>query len=124
MAQAYDQSLQPSGLTNSQFTLLAVTALEGPLSITELARQLGMDRTTLTRNLKLVEREGWLQVVSGRDARVRNVRLTARGRTALKRAMPYWRKAQARVVTGLGSGRWDALLTELQAVRPMAPNLM
>lgn len=120
MAQVYDRHLDASGLTNSQFTLLAATAEEGPRPITDLAHRLGMDRTTLTRNLNLVERKGYVRIHTGEDARVRNVQLTVNGRTALERARPLWEEAQARVVGALGRGRWGALLDELRSIGDLA----
>src|SRR5512143_712387 len=63
----YDQILAPSGLLTTQFTLLVACAVAGPAPISNLADALAMDRTTLARNLKLVERRGYVQVVPGED---------------------------------------------------------
>ncbi len=123
MAQVYDRQLQPSGLTNTQFTLLAVTSSRGPISITALAGLLGMDRTTLTRNLRLVERQGLLQVTAGRDARTRDVRLTGKGTKALKKATPLWQGVQTRVVETLGRAHWRDLLKELRTISQVAQSL-
>ncbi len=123
VAQVYDRYLLPSGLTNTQFALLSATANQGPLSITELAAHLGMDRTTLTRNLRLVKRLGFLEVSAGKDARSRDVRITAQGTATLEEALPLWKQAQARVVKTLGPDHWGALLTELQTVARVAPTL-
>jgi DNA-binding MarR family transcriptional regulator len=123
MAQAYDRYLQPSGLTNTQFTLLALTSRRGPISITELAGALGMERTTLTRNLRLVERQGLLEVTAGRDARTRDVRLTAKGSKILKKATPLWQEAQSRVVKALGRAHWRELVKELRTISQVARSL-
>ncbi len=123
VAQVYDRYLLPSGLTNTQFALLSATANREPLSITELAAHLGMDRTTLTRNLRLVERLGFVEVCAGKDARSRDVRITAQGTAVLDEALPLWKRAQARVVKTLGPDHWGVLLTELQAVARAAPTL-
>ncbi len=116
VAQVYDQYLQPSGLKNTQFSLLRVASQYGPISITDLAEQLVMDRTTLTRNLKPVERDGLVEVIAGKDARTRNVRVTAKGLKTLKKALPLWEDAQAHVVGELGQTHWRSLLQELQTV--------
>lgn len=116
VAQVYDQHLQPSGLKNTQFSLLRVTSKHGPLSISALAEQLVMDRTTLTRNLKPLERDGLIKVVAGKDARTRNVQVTARGLKTVDKALPLWERAQVQVVKELGQTRWRSLLGELQAV--------
>ena len=123
MGQAYHRYLQPSGLTNTQFTLLAMTSSRGPISITELAHELGMDRTTLTRNLRLVEREGLVEVTAGRDARTRDVRLTAKGHKTLNDAIPLWEEAQTRVVEALGRAHWRDLVKELRTVSQVARSL-
>lgn len=75
-----------------------------------------MDRTTLTRNLKPLEREGWLQIKIGRDQRTRIVSLTTQGEAALERALPLWQKAQEEVVEVLGDQRWSAFLAQLAEV--------
>ena len=123
MAQAYDRYLQPSGLTNTQFTLLALTSRRGPISITELAGALAMERTTLTRNLRLVERQGLLEVTAGRDARTRDVRLTAKGSKTLKKAIPLWQEAQIRVVEALGRAHWRDLVKQLRTISQVARSL-
>ena len=75
-----------------------------------------MDRTTLTRNLKPVERDGLIAVVAGKDARTRNVQVTRKGLKTLERALPLWEAAQTQVVEELGRTRWRSLLGDLQAV--------
>ena len=123
MAQVYDGYLKPSGLTNTQFALLSKTANQGPLSITELAAHLGLDRTTLTRNLRLVKHRGFVEVGAGKDARSRNVSITVQGTAVLDEAFPLWKQAQTRVVKTLGPDRWGTLLKELRAVAEAAPTL-
>src|SRR5713226_7185668 len=68
--QLYDAMLRPSGLRATQFTLLVATRLIHTAPVTRLAKELGMDRTTLTRNLRLLERQGLIRVRPGRDRRV------------------------------------------------------
>ena len=121
VAQVYDQHLQPVGLKNTQFTLLRAASMLGPLSISQLADELVTDRTTLTRNLKPVEREGLIEVVAGKDARTRNVRVTAKGRERIQQALPHWSAAQRHVVEALGTTRWRSLLKELDVVINTVP---
>ena len=75
-----------------------------------------MDRTTLTRNLKPLEREGLTEVVAGNDARTRHVRVTGKGLKTLGEALPLWEAAQRHVVKSLGQTHWRSLLRELKAV--------
>ena len=113
VTQLYDEILQPSGLLATQFTLLVAIALAGSVTITHLAEELVMDRTTLTRNLKPLERQGLIEIAPGQDQRTRVVTLTASGREALVKAIPLWEQAQASVVEGLGQNRWSTLLSNL-----------
>ena len=84
-----------------------------------LARSLGLDRTTLTRNLKPLEREGLVASSPGKDQRVRLLRLTEAGQRTLQRAYPLWEEAQAKVVKALGQRRWMTLLEGLGATRAL-----
>jgi DNA-binding MarR family transcriptional regulator len=108
--------LKPSGLEPTQFTLLVAYAMAGPVPISALAGAIAMDRTTLTRNLWLLARQGLADIEEGADRRVRRVELSKKGRTALARALPLWQKAQSGMTEILGQGRLDGLLDHLGAV--------
>jgi DNA-binding MarR family transcriptional regulator len=75
-----------------------------------------MDRTTLTRNLRPLEKQGLLRIELGADRRERKVTLTARGERAVAEALPLWEAAQARVTHGFGQERLRQLFTELAAL--------
>ncbi|PIG94994.1 MarR family winged helix-turn-helix transcriptional regulator [Gloeocapsopsis sp. IPPAS B-1203] len=113
ITQLFDQALQPSGILANQFTLLAALSLAESVSITRLAQELVMDRTTLTRNLKPLERQGLIRIEPGQDQRVRVVSLTEKGQAALVKALPLWKQAQTKVIEELGQDRWQALLSNL-----------
>ncbi len=113
VTQLYDEILQPSGLLATQFTLLVAISIAGSATITRLAQELVMDRTTLTRNLKPLGRQGLIKIKPGQDQRTRVVALTDEGREALAKAIPLWEQAQAHVVQGLGQNRWSTLLADL-----------
>ena len=87
-----------------------------PITVSRLAEATVTDRTTLTRNLKLLEKQGLIRVDPGNDRRERKVTLTDRGREAVRKAYPLWQKAQRRVVKSLGEERWQVLRQELSAV--------
>jgi DNA-binding MarR family transcriptional regulator len=74
-----------------------------------------MDRTTLTRNLKLLAAAGLIVIREGDDARVREVTLTAAGSARLAAAQPYWERAQRRMAEALGPARLARLLGDLSA---------
>ena len=116
VTQLYDEVLRPSGLRATQFGILAATMALGPVTVTKLADVTVTDRTTLTRNLKLLAKKGLIRIQRGNDGREREVTLTERGRDALAKGYPFWQKAQAHVVKGLGEERWSALREGLAAV--------
>ena len=112
----FDEALRPAGLRATQFSVLQATAQLEPVTVTRLADVTVTDRTTLTRNLKLLERQGLIRIEAGADRRERAASLTRSGRDALRRAYPRWQRAQAQVVAGLSEARWHGLLAGLAAV--------
>lgn len=94
VTQSYDKALKPAGLRLTQYSVLANLSRHEGLSITELAERLAMDRTTLTRNLRPMEREGWITRAAGADKRSRAVGITASGRALFERAFPLWQEAE------------------------------
>ncbi len=115
VTQLYDEALKPAGIRATQFMVLVGTGSAGPISVNQLADRIVMDRTTLTRNLKPLDREGLIVVRPGDDLRVREVSLTAKGRKTLDRAYPLWERVQARLRLKIGDSRVDRLLVDLQA---------
>jgi DNA-binding MarR family transcriptional regulator len=113
VTQHFDEHLKPSGLLVTQFTILATVAIVKSGTINALAELLVMDRTTLTRNLKPLEREGWLKSEPGQDQRTRLITLTATGEAVLMKAFPLWKQAQSEVEDTLGLQRWEELLAHL-----------
>ncbi len=120
VTQFYDEMLAPSGLSAPQFGLLSTLASVAPITINGLAEVLGIDRTTLTRNLDVLMKQHLVQSREGKDRRIRLVLPTREGEEALKIAMPLWQEAQSRIERVLGSERLSALLAELAAVRASA----
>jgi DNA-binding MarR family transcriptional regulator len=93
----YENHFRGSGLRATQFTVLAILAQTGPLPISELSNLMGIERTTLSRNLRLLEKNGWIAAADDNDHRLRKMALTQAGRRAASVALPRWRRAQARV---------------------------
>jgi DNA-binding MarR family transcriptional regulator len=121
VTQVFDDALAPSGLRATQFTLLVTSRLMGESTINELAEGMAMDRTTLSRNLKPLVRNGLLEVRPGEDGRTRLVRITPAGEQALEEAYPLWQQAQQEIVGVLGEERHEALLGDVaQAVSLVA----
>ncbi len=113
VTQLYDEMLRPTGLRGTQYTLLTALRNLGSAAISELAERTVTDRTTLTRNLRLLEERGLIRIEPGEDRRVREARLTDAGREALAEAYPYWRRAQDRMAESLTVTRMRRLLSDL-----------
>lgn len=118
--QYYDRVLRPTGLRAGQFNLMVPMALRGALSITELAESLGMERSALARNLKPLEREGWIAISVGTDRRARIVALTPKGERMLRKAYPYWEKSQSHLAAMLSNKELNGLLKGLRAASDAA----
>lgn len=113
VTQLYDEALKPCGLYATQFTLLAAISSNDKVTITELSKALIMDRTTLTRNLHPLQKNGWVEVIPGEDKRTRILSLTRPGKKLLKEAMTHWSQVQKQVVKTLGKRNWEELLDNL-----------
>ena len=113
ITQFYDRVLASSGLRATQFTLLTIIRRTGGLPFSSLAEVLGMDRTTLTRNVRPLERDGLIKIERGTDRRVRVVRLTPAGERKQAEAEPLWALAHGRITSGIGPGTWKALRQDL-----------
>ena len=105
----YDSYMQGSGVRATQFTILSQLMLRGEMPIGKLAGFLGMERTTLSRNLTLLEGKNWISISAGEDPRARMINITAQGRTLVRRGFPYWSKAQAHIGKLLGADGQAAL---------------
>ena len=117
VTQFYDHFLATAGLRTTQFSILAKLRRLGPMTISALAADLVMDRTTLGRNLQPLEREGLVAVVQGRaDRRSREIRLTDAGTERLRTAVEGWVKAQAGFEAAFGKQRSTELRAMLHAV--------
>jgi DNA-binding MarR family transcriptional regulator len=112
ITRAFDRQLRPHGIRATQFSILVNLMERGPTTIGDLAEALGIERTTLTRNLSVVEDRGWVKIGVGlSDARSRVVMATPKGRRAVSAALPAWRRAQADAVAAVGRSGVTALHT-------------
>jgi len=111
----YRQALAAVGVRPAQVPVLVAVRLHGRVPVTALAERLGLDRTTLTRNLAVLEAAGLVTIEDDGDRRVRLVVLTDAGREVLEPTYEAWRRAQDRVVDAFGAARLEALVAELDA---------
>jgi DNA-binding MarR family transcriptional regulator len=102
ITQIYERHLAADGVTVTQYSILAKLARLGPMSVGDLAALMVMDRTTLTRGLRPLERDGFIVVGDGPDGRTRRIELTAMGNVKQRTAFARWRDAQNEFETQFG----------------------
>lgn len=111
----YDAHLKPSGLKITQFSMLVNIARNPDITVTRLADLLLMDQTTVTRNLGVLEKAGWVRLEPEEsDRRLKRVGVTDAGLAKLDEARPYWLRAHAAMEDILGRTGIEGLLTTLQ----------
>ena len=111
----YDQALAPLGINVAQFSLLRKIARAQSISLTELARLADLDRSTMGRNAKVLQRMDLVEQTPGEDHRETHIALTAMGRDLVERGAPLWDEAQEEIEAKLGSEGVEQLLTLLRA---------
>jgi len=117
VTQFYDQVFAPTGLRATQFAILSRLRWQGPMAINTLANLLVMDRTTLGRNILPLQRDGLIEVASGRtDRRRHELRLTEAGLARHRTAVDRWEAAQQRFGEVFGDGRAESLRSLLREV--------
>ena len=109
----YDNAFKSSGLLSTQFGVLQIICDIDSIRISDLAGKLGMDRTTLTRNLSVLERQGFIQISQGKDHRTRIVTATQKGRSAVAKAILLWNEVQHKVKQEMGESSWRELMQNL-----------
>jgi len=102
------------------FSVLVIISKRRSASISGLANDIGLDRTTLTRNLKPLEKRGLIRIAPGTN-RSKDVTLLPKGEAALQESMAYWRKAQEKVVQALGEDRWQRMRHDLAVAMALNP---
>ncbi len=116
----YDDALRPLGLRVTQFSLLSRVASLGQVESWRLSEALGLDKTTLPRNLRPLERRGLIAIEPGEDRRTRLVRVTPAGEKLLKEASTCWRSVQASFKKRLPGDEFARTLRQLLRVRASA----
>ena len=123
LTQLYENALRPLGLRATQFTILQALSLAGEVTQSQLGEILAMDSTTLTRTLRIMDREGWIAERRGEDRRERRLRLAKAGETQFKRALPAWEKVQSRLRRQLGEQVLENLLEITHQVTDLVTKL-
>jgi DNA-binding MarR family transcriptional regulator len=118
----YNAELRPFGLKASQMGILVLLAKAGPIRRIEIGKIFHLDPSTLTRNLRIMLTNGWIQeIADGEDGRGLPVQITAQGRDLLNQIGPAWRKAQTRTEKFLGEDG-ATLLRKLAGNRMEVPS--
>ena len=112
LTRLYDAQLVPAGISVTQLSQLNHILEQGTPTLKDLAAITGLDRSTLGRNMRLLEEQGLVSLAPGEDARTKVVSLTRRGRSTLGQAAPLWMNTQKSLIEKLGSEK-RALLSEL-----------
>ena len=121
VSRIYAREMQDSPVRGPLFSLMMTIHRRGSSSITDLAEDIGLDRTTLTRNLKPLEQKGLIQIERV-TANRKEITLLPEGRAALRIAIKCWKKAQAKVLRKLGEERWERMREDLAAVMALSQN--
>jgi DNA-binding MarR family transcriptional regulator len=119
LSRLYEEALAAVDLSSTQMTVIMFLGRRGPLPLSDLADALAMDRTSLYRALRPLDRRELVRVRATADRRAKEVLLTVDGERHLARAMPHWQRAQDQFIESFGSTAWDRLqrgLTRVVAV--------
>jgi DNA-binding MarR family transcriptional regulator len=119
VTRAYDRALRSTGMRITQFTILVAASVAGGVALGRLAEILGLERTTLTRNLSVLEREGLIQMINP-DGRTRNVLITPAGNARLNAALPLWSRAQENLRQKFSTQKWEMLQDDLAKLAALA----
>lgn len=116
ITQVYDGMFRPLGLRVSQLSILNSLNMIGSLTVLELAEATATDRTTITRNIKPLVRDGYIRVETGSDRRSREIVVTAKGAAIAKKAMGIWEKYNNKITKKMGKSRIDKLCKDLSVM--------
>jgi DNA-binding MarR family transcriptional regulator len=120
VTQLYDSYLRASDIEGTQYGLLSVLGSIGPCSQAAIAHRFALDKTTLSRNLKLLRRKGWIETVPTDDGRERRYVLSKSGEKRLAVAKPTWRRVQQRLRDSMTASEWDAVWKALHVLTTAA----
>lgn len=121
ITEVYDEILAPSGLKISQYSLLKHIKQLGPVSVSDLALKIRLDRTTLVRNLKSMEERGFITDIAAKGTRNRQLKLTDKGLATFQTAEPLWFEAQSFIEQYLGKDNMNTLTELLSKIEALVP---
>ena len=116
----YDDALKNADLKSNQFLILVAVAFMKSTNFKTLAEFLGIDQSTLARNLVTIEKQGFVTVKPGKNRREKIITLSRKGKRKLASAFPLWQKAQKTLLDKFGIDRWHKLKAEMDEVAAAA----
>lgn len=122
VTQFFDAEMRRQGIRSTQGTLLSALHSVGTTTMAELGDIMGMERTTLLRNLRPLQRDGLVSIDGGGHGGPVELSLTAKGRKLIEKLTPAWESAQLSAVRVLGEERWSALIADLDKVASALKN--
>ena len=120
----YDKAFESSGLLSTQLGVLYTVYNSASITISKLAGEFDMDRTTLTRNLSVLERQGLINISAGKDHRTRIITITSKGTNSIANAIPLWNEIQRKVKQEMGEKAWHELIQSLSQFMKIAERLL
>jgi DNA-binding MarR family transcriptional regulator len=121
LTRVYDTALRPHGVNTAQLNLLVAIGLAGAARQSEIARALGLERSTLSRNLDRLVGQGWVEVVRGETGAGQKLRLLPAGRRLVRRAHPAWREAQRQASADIQADLIEALTRAARTPKDRRP---
>ena len=109
MTNIYETALRPLGLRVSQLSILVIIGTHEPITPGEIGQILHIEKSTMSRNVERMRAKGWIKTEGSDDGRAQLLRLTARGRKLVERALPYWEEAQQQARKRLGAAKAKAI---------------
>lgn len=122
VARLYNEEMRATGMEANQYTMLMLLEHFGAMTLGDLGARMSVDKTTISRTIKLMERHRWVVVERGEDARERIATITKLGLSKAVSARPYWHRAQARMQAALRPGHFESLRAALPDLAVAALN--
>jgi DNA-binding MarR family transcriptional regulator len=122
VARLYDAAIAPSGIRSTQFAILTAIAKLQPVSMSRIGEILVIDAATMTRSLRLLQKNGLIEIAPRGARRQRLLTLTLKAEKALAVAVPLWREAQSRFLASLGR-KWREFRDQLEQAAEVAVSL-
>ncbi|WP_372366056.1 MarR family winged helix-turn-helix transcriptional regulator [Candidatus Uabimicrobium sp. HlEnr_7] len=113
VTQVYDEAFRSTGFKATQIAVLFSVSDLSPITISQLAQAMTTDRTTISRNLKPLQREHLVLIKPGEDKRQKNIHITTKGKKLVEEILPLWKKCQQKLFSAIGDERLAKILSEL-----------